>query len=40
MATDNMQKNQVKIAYVIPEISVQTDRHTHHNTLQMLPWAK
>jgi len=45
-ATDagNMQKNFVKIVRVVLEISSRTDRqadrHTHHNTLQLLPWAK
>jgi len=40
MATGNMHKNLVGIGRVVPKISsraethTQTDRHTHHNTLQ------
>jgi len=34
------QKNLVKIAGVVPEIFSWTDRHTHHNTSQPLPWMK
>jgi len=40
--------NLVKVACVVMEVSLRTGRHTythkhrrtHHNTLQLLPWAK
>jgi len=33
-------RQQAQIARVIPETSLRTDRHTHHNTSQPLPRVK